>query len=152
MNNYLKIVLAVIMVGSVVLYRSEWIHDRCDYQVAQQAVKPILWFEQTMDGSAQHHLITRFLHNKAGVFLSQSARCYFQSLEPYLIYKITGIAGLFAFLYLIYKIIDHKKYVFLLIIAMIPFITFFKLPAIIQISAYKISALLGIYLLLKKHK
>lgn len=149
MSNPIKVVVATILFLNIMLTRSEWIFQRCDYQIATNAIAPVIWYEQTTDGVNQPHFITRFLHNKPGVYMSQFSKCYFQAMDPYLLYKTIGIGGFMSVLYLIYCFIDRRKYIQLAIIFLLPIFPFIKISLILQILIYKVLALVGLYYFLK---
>lgn len=123
----------------------------CNFRTAAQAIPPRIFAETTIDGRDQHVLLTRFLHNKLGIYLSEFSRCYFASLDPNFIIKSVGLIGLVSWLYFFYKILIKKSYVLIIIFLLIPFLPFLTVPIIIVAFIYKLFAIMGFaYFIIKK--
>ncbi len=117
--------------------------DDCNIRTIKQALPPIIWFEQKIDGGSQSVLLTRFLHNKVGIGGSQFAKCYFNSLDPQIAYKSVGLLGLAFWLFFIYYISSRKIWPLILIFLLVPiFPVIFDRAQAIAIF-YKIFAMLG---------
>jgi hypothetical protein len=84
--------------------------------------------------------------------MSHVGKCYFQAIDPFLLYKNLGIIGLAAFYYLFYALIREKKYYFLILTLVLPILPFFAFPANIQILIYKVIASIGLALIVKLRK
>lgn len=122
----------------------------CNFQTAKQAIPPRIFAEQTIDGPDQPIIITRFIHNKVGIFGSEFTKCYFFSLDPNFIYHTTGI-GIIFFLYFMYTVLVKKRYILFIIFLIIPALPFFRLPIILISYVYKLFAIIGLaFLLFKK--
>lgn len=152
MNKVVKTLIILLFLINIIFQKSEWVFDRCDFEIARQALSSVIWYEQTIDGQNQPHVVTRFLHNKAGVYLSQFGKCYFQAIDPYLLYKTVGIAGIFSIFFLTFITIDRKNYLVLTLLFLLPILPFFKFATNFQIVIYKILATIGLYFFFKKLK
>lgn len=142
----MRVVLLFIL-SLIILLKSEWQVPICNLSTAKNAIGPRIFAEQTIDGQDQHVLITRTLHNKAGIFLSEFGRCYFNFINPNFIYKSTGIFGIAAWFYFVYRII--KKFVWpqVAIMAIIPALPFFYFPMILITFTHKLFAIIGLVIL-----
>ncbi len=145
----LKALIFISLSINIFFQHGKWSFDTCNVDIAKMAIPPVIWYEQSIDGKAQRTLFTRFLHNKPGVFMSEAAKCYFQAIDPFLLYKITGPLGLMFILYIAYKLTDAKQYLALLIFFSLPFLTFFKFPVSQQIVLYKIISIIGLFIFVK---
>lgn len=145
--KYLIVLIFSFMILSVELP----ILTQCDFGNAKIAVPPILWAEQSADPSNQNTRITRFLHNKATVFLAQSAKCYFNVYDPLFIYKSTGMAGAFFWFYFIYFALEKKKKMLILFFTLLPIMPFFNLLGSSTVIFHKIFAIAGAGIFINKH-
>lgn len=117
--------------------------ENCNVKTIRQALPPVTWFEQTIDGHDQSVIVTRFLHNKIGIAGSQFAKCYFNSIDPQIAYKSVGLLGLAFWLYFIYYISSKINWFLILIFLLMPFI-----PPLLDVNQaiavfYKIFAIIG---------
>ena len=145
--------LVLILIFSLTILLSQgWSLPICNIQTATQALPPRIFFEQTIDGSSQPILLTRFLHNKLGIFSSEIARCYFNVLDPNFILKTVGLIGFITLLYFLYKIILNKNYVLLILFLVLPISPIFGISPLIVVYPYKLFAIIGLLLLLRKTK
>ncbi len=134
----------ITIIALFILTKGGWSLPPCNYKTALQALPPRIFFEQTIDGPDQPVLVTRFLHNKVGIFGSEFARCYFNAFDPILIYNSTRLLGLLGWLYFIYNIIVKKHYLPLAALAIIPVLPFLTLDAAIVAYTHKIFAIIGL--------
>lgn len=119
----------------------------CSYKTAIQAIPPRIFAEITIDGPGQPVLITRILHNKAGIFLSETSRCYLNAFDPNFIAASTNFVGLFTFLYFIYRVTITKNWQAALVFLLLPIIPIIAdEPALIG-TFHKIFAIIGIILI-----
>lgn len=147
-----KYLIFVLLVITIFKNSPNWVFERCDRITASLSVAPIIWYEQTIDGQKQRHYLTRFLHNKPGVYMSHVGKCYFQAIDPFLLYKNLGIVGLAAFFYIFYFFLREKKHYFLTLALVLPILPFFAFPVNAQIFIYKVLSSIGIALMLKLRK
>ena len=147
-----KYFIFVLLLITIFKNSPNWIFERCDRITAMQSVAPIIWYEQTIDGQNQRHYLTRFLHNKPGVYMSHVGKCYFQAIDPFLLYKNLGIFGLTAFYYVFYFFLREKKHYFLTFALVLPILPFFAFPTNIQLLLYKVTATIGLALIVKLRK
>ncbi len=124
--------------------------EQCNLSQALQAIPPRIFAETHADGSQQNPLITRFIHNKLGIFLSELSRCYLYVLDPAIIYSSTGIIGTTAWGYLIYLSITTKKRLLLLLIFSFPLFPFLNIFQGITTYIHKLFALIGLLYFLSK--
>lgn len=118
--------------------------ENCNIKTIKQVMPPVIWFEQTIDGHDQSIWITRFLHNKVGIFGSQFAKCYSNSIDLQIAYKSVGLLGLVFWLYFIYHISSKKNWPLILIFLLVPLIPpLFDKGQSIAIF-YKIFAIIGL--------
>lgn len=123
----------------------------CNLTTAKQAIPPRIFAEQTIDGIGQPIILTRFLHNKFGIFGSEFTRCYFYSLDPNFIYHSVSI-GITSWLYFIYFSTTRKLIFPGFVFLIIPALPFFGIPLIIVSYAHKIFAIIGIIFWIFKKK
>lgn len=142
------------LIGVFLLYiistGNDYLMPSCNVSTAKQAIAPRIFAEQTIDGPRQPPLVTRFLHNKLGIFASEFGRCYFNALDPNFIYKSVGILGLFFWTYFIYQIAIKKLWPGILVFLTLPLLPFFSLPIIITVYVNKIFAIIGLIILIKQ--
>ena len=150
MTKFFKITISIIFIIYIASKHASQT-TICNIHTALQAIPPRLFAEQTIDGSAQSVIFTRFIHNKLGIFGSEFTRCYFYSLDPNFIYHSVGI-GIISWVYFAYIILIKKQYLPLGIFLTVPAFPFFTLPIIIVSYTYKIFAIIGLLLLLFKRK
>lgn len=116
----------------------------CNTDTAKQALPPRLFAETTIDPNDQNTYLTRFLHNKYGILLSEFSRCYFSYFDLNYINDILGPIGLLSYLYFLYKTLASKRIVLILFVAALPLVAFFKGQQIILVLLDKIFACIGI--------
>ena len=132
----------------IILLKSPWQSPICNFATAKNAIAPRIFAEQTIDGPDQNVLITRILHNKAGIFLSEFGRCYFNVIDPSFIYQSTGIFGVAASFYLMYRIIKKLAWPQIAIITIIPALLFFYTPMALIAFTHKLFAIIGLVFLI----
>src|SRR3989338_5436172 len=113
-------ILAILLLALLVLGKTDGTLPVCNRQTITQALPPVIFAQQTIDGSGQPPVITRFFHNKLGIAGSEIARCYFNALDPVFIYQWLGIGGLVGFLYFFYKIIDGRQKIVIAYVLILP--------------------------------
>lgn len=96
--------------------------DECNIRTSLQILPPKIWYEQAIDGSSQNRLLTRFLHNKAGIFINALSGCYLNFLSPVFIYQAAGFFGVFFWLYFAYRSVVQNQRMIILILFMLPLI------------------------------
>ena len=114
--------LLFLIFSTFIIFKTGWSIEECGIRSAQQAIIPIVWFEQTIDGPGQSPIITRFFHNKIGIFASQMTKCYFDRISPEFIFDSVGIFGLMFIFYLIYNLSTKKRWPILTIITIFSFL------------------------------
>lgn len=155
----IKIILAIIA-ALFIITRGNAVLSQCDIQTARQAIPIRIFAEQTIDGKNQPILVTRFLHNKAGIFASEFGHCYFSLLDPNFLNQSLGLVGLLALAYMIYyniynvffrkgKQSYHFSFLLLMLFMIFPALPFFRFPPTIVIFAYKIFAIIGLVQLVR---
>lgn len=129
----------------------------CNLQIVKLAFTPIIFEQTTIDGLAQPVLLTRFLHNKVGIYSSEIARCYLAALDPNFINNSTSIVGLLSLLFFLYKaaskIYSQKSFAYAPLLAIFlisPLLPFFSAPTTVLIITYKIFAIIGLLFWLKR--
>ena len=142
------------LIGVFLLYiissGSDYLLPTCNLATAKQAIAPRIFAEQTIDGSRQPPLVTRFLHNKLGIFASEFGRCYFNALDPNFIYRSVGTLGLFFWTYFVYQIAIKNLWPGALVFLILPLLPFFSLPVIITVYINKIFAIIGLAFLIQR--
>lgn len=117
----MKFVLPLIFSAFIIL-KTGWNVEECGIRSAHQAIAPIVWYEQTIDGPGQNPIITRFFHNKIGIFVSQMTRCYFNRISPDFVFDTVGIFGLIFIFYLVYRLLTKKRWQILAVITVFSFL------------------------------
>ena len=139
----MKLLLILLICTIIILKTPEQTVD-CNLDTIKQAMPVRIFSESKIDGSKQSVIVTRFLHNKVGIFLSEFSKCYFGILDPRFIFDSTSIFGLVFLVYFFYKMISFKIFPLILSVLVIPIISIFKLPLIIAIVSFKIFAIIGL--------
>lgn len=124
----------------------------CNLFTAKQALPPKIFAQQTIDGPAQPVVITRFFHNKVGIFASEFAYCYLSALDLNFIAGSTSLIGLISFLYFLYQIAIKKIWLAAAIFLFFPLLPFFDFSSLIVSYAYKVFAIIGLLLALYKFR
>jgi hypothetical protein len=148
----MKILLTTLFIFYLLIkptVKTQW---ECNVHTIFQSIPPIIFYEQTIDGKIQAPLVTRFLHNKPGIFMSQFAKCYTHNLEPLEVFTTVGIVGLFFWANFIYVVLTRKNWLLLSVFLIIPAISIFIIDQRITDYSYKIFAILGFIFFLKKFK
>ena len=143
-----KLIFAVVLVF-LIFSKRDFVLPDCRRQNASLAIAPRIHYEQSIDGKNQPIEITRFFHNKIGVFGNELANCYFDVLSPVLMFQITGIFGLLSILFLLYFLANNKNYLGLSIIFLIPFLYFLNFYQTLLPFIYKGIAFFGLFKFLK---
>lgn len=142
-------ILLILIFGLIIIVKSGGELPVCNLATAKQALPPVIFAETTIDGSNQPVLVTRFLHNKIGIYTSQFARCYFNALDLNFINHAIGIIGLISLLFFLFRATVKKYYAPLIVFLGFPILPFFNAPLFALIFAYKIFAIIGLVFLLK---
>lgn len=137
-------ILILLLSVSLIWSKPQALSPVCNIDTAKQAVPPRLFAEITLDSNTQSTLVTRFLHNKAGIFLSEFQRCYFQSLDLNYLNEILGVLGILGYLYFIYRSFISKRITLIMLILMLPAVPFFNQPQVIIVVFDKLFASVGI--------
>lgn len=116
----------------------------CYLALAKLAIPPRIFAEIAIDDNTQNVIYTRILHNKAGIFLSEFSRCYFNVFDFNYLHKQLSMVGLAGFLYFVYQSLTKKRVELIVFIALLPLILFFKLPLIILAVLLKLTAVIGL--------
>lgn len=116
----------------------------CNFKTATQALAPRIFAEQTVDGHDQPVLVTRFLHNKVGIFANEFSRCYFNVLDPNFVYHSVGLIGIIFWLYFSYQIIVKKRWLMLSMFLVVPVLPFLRFPPQIVVYWHKLFAIIGL--------
>lgn len=149
----MKIRLILILIFSLVILTANSASLAiCNLETAKQAIAPRIFSEITIDGANQPVLITRFLHNKLGIFSHELARCYFATIDPNFILKSTSVIGLVTWSYFAYRIFARRVYLMLAIFVFMPIVPFINLPTLAIVFAHKIFAIIGLVFLVKKFR
>ncbi len=144
--------LLIIISAVIILAAKATALPPCNTDTAKQALPPRIFAEQTIDGSGQNILVTRFFHNKLGILSSEFSRCYFNVLDFNFLIKALSVIGLIGYLSFVYHILVNKKYYLIAIFILLPIIPFLKLPFAISLIVYKIFAIIGLLFLIRKIK
>lgn len=147
----IKIIILAIITSAILATKGNLDLPICNFTTAKQAIAPRIFAEQTIDGSSQPIVMTRFLHNKFGILGSEFTRCYFYSFDPNFIYHSTGI-GIIFWLYFFYASAIKKLIIPLSFFLIIPALPFFGLPIVIVSYTHKIFAIIGLAFYLYKKK
>lgn len=126
----------------------------CSLATIKQAMPVRIFNEQTIDGPSQPIFLTRFLHNKIGIFLSEFGKCYFNILDPNYIDDRVGILGLFFISSALYRLaVSQKLKLLIALFLLIPFLSIFKLANFLEITTFLLwtFAALGAIILVKSH-
>ena len=100
--------------------------DPCNLDTAKMATDVRVWEQVSFDGNMQNVLVTRFLHNKPGIFLSEFSKCYFRVYDFNMIVDLVSIVGLSFWLYFIYKIFTTGNHLLVIAFILIPVLPFLK--------------------------
>lgn len=154
----MKIFLIFVITFSIVLKSGGEIKE-CNIRTSLQAIPPKIWYEQAIDGPSQNRLLTRALHNKAGLFLNEVSNCYLQIASPRFIYQATGIFGAFFWFYFAYRSIVQNNKMLILILLTLPLIsvasvnapTYFVNTNLVA-NIYKLIAYVGLIMFFKIYK
>lgn len=139
----MKLVLFSVL-SLIILLKSTWQIPVCNLTTAKNAVPSRIFSEQTTDGQGQNVLITRALHNKPGIFLSEFGRCYFNLLDPNFIYNSVGILGIIPWYYFVYQILKRKMFLPIGIFILAPAVPFFYFPISLITYIHKVFAIIGV--------
>ena len=133
--------------------------EECNIRTSLQIIPPKIWFEQAIDGPFQNRLLTRVLHNKAGIFINEASGCYMNHLSPVFIYQVTGLFGVFFWIYFAYRAVVQNQRMIILILLMLPLIPVASTNAPTYLfgmglisNLYKLIAFLGLIAFFKKDK
>lgn len=139
-----------ILVAILIITKTAPSPDRCDRITAAGAVPVRIFAETTIDGRDQVILVTRFFHNKLGIYTSEFARCYFGNLDLNFIKNSTSIFGLFAIMFFVFRAITRKYYALLAVFLASAILPFLTASTTILIAIYKIFAIIGLLLWLRE--
>lgn len=124
---------------------------QCSLRMAIQALPPRIFQQTTTDSSTQNPLITRFFHNKAGIFGSEFGKCYLNFFDPVLIAKNTLYIGLIPWAYFIYSLLLRKNLILISILLILPIIPFMEINLPV-IYLHKLFAIIGFVIYMKNKK
>lgn len=139
----------VLLVSLIVLLSNPSYLPLCNLRTARQDIPPRLFQLTTTDSPSQNPIITRFFHNKPGVFLNGTSKCYLNFFDPVIIAKNTLYFGIFGWLYAVYKMFLTKKWILIAAFFILPLIPYLiPFPQIIYL--HKIFDIIGFGLIAKK--
>lgn len=144
----MKIVLFLILTVMIILVKSTSTLPPCSMALVKQDFIPVSFEQISIDGSLQKPLVTRFLHNKLGIYGQEISACYFNATEGEFLFKNIGAIGTIFFLAFYYKLIVKKRWIFLLLALIVPILPFVGLSQPVLIIVYKIFAIIGLALVL----
>ena len=144
--------LIFILISLVILFKTGWQLPLCNFKTAKQALVPRIFAETTIDGPNQPVLLTRFLHNKLGIFINESARCYFNVLDLNFVESSTTLIGLLFWLYFIYQITIRKYWVLIVVFLITPIVSYLTVLSALAAIVHKIFAIIGLAWYLKISK
>ncbi|GEM_PF-5815419 len=147
----MKIILIIIF-SAIILVQANPSLPICNVNTAKQAIPPRIFYEQTIDGKDQNILLTRFLHNKIGIYASEFGKCYANVFDPNFIYHLLGAIGLVTWFYFVYLIAKRRLYPIIAILAVLPMLPFLKFSPLPILLIYKLFAIIGLAFLLSKPK
>jgi len=133
--------------AALIIMKSAQAIPFCNLAIVKLALPPRIFQETTIDGNRQNVILTRFFHNKVGIYGSEVGRCYFNAFDLNFIAANVTIPGLLSILFLLYKSISRKYWPFALFL-IVPILPFFGLPPLIFTLIYKVFAIIGIAFLL----
>jgi len=122
----------------------------CNLTTVKLAFAPQIFAQTTIDGREQNVLVTRFFHNKLGIYGQELSKCYFNALDLNFLTANLSLIGLLTFLTMIYKSALFNYWYLLLMILAIPVLPILGWPLLLLIAADKIFAIMGLVFLLKK--
>lgn len=140
----MKIFLIIITALIIIVTSSGESYLQCNLFTAKQAIPPKIFAETTIDGKDQPPLVTRYFHNKWGIFMSEFSMCYLNIFDPVFLYKNIGILGLISLLLLVYKSVIKKRYYLIIALALVPILPFFNVSLLLTIIILKLFAIIGI--------
>ena len=146
----MKKILLTIIGLLIALAPITWDFPKCSVPLIKNAFPPKIFFETTIDGLGQNTLITRFLHNKVGIYGSVTTKCYFDLLDPKLIYTNFGVATFMFLAMFTYQSAKQKIWLLLILFLLLPILSILGLPLLLFVIALKIFAIIGLILKLKK--
>lgn len=144
----MKIVIFV-LIFLLIVFTSTFTQIDCNIKTAKQALPPRIFYEQTIDGPNQPVVLTRFIHNKIGIFGSEFGKCYLENFGLDFVYKNIGLLGLIFWLFFVYKVMSRPKYPALFCLLVLPLFSFFGLSGYILFYSYMLFAIIGLVLVLK---
>lgn len=147
----MRMILIVILTAIIFLQANTSL-SVCNLDTAKQAINPRIFYEQTIDGKDQNISLTRFLHNKIGVYASEFGKCYANVFDPNFIYHSVGAIGLVGWFYFVYLIAKRRLYPIIAILAVLPLLPFLKLSPLPILWIYKLFAIIGLAFLFYKSK
>lgn len=148
----MKIAITMLFAIFLILKPISTPSNKCNINTIFQAMPPVIWYEQTIDGKDQPPTLTRFIHNKLNIFSSQMAKCYAYRLDPVDIYRSLGILGLFFWVYFAWAMSQYLNKPLIFAFLLTPFITIFIPDPRIMGYSYKIFASIGFWYFLKRFK
>ena len=115
-------IIFIFLIAFFIIIKSEVAIQECNIRTSTQIIPPKIWYEQAIDGSSQNRLLTRFLHNKAGIFTNALSGCYLDFVSPVFIYQSVGFLGVFFWFYFAYQAAVRNQRMIILILLMLPLI------------------------------
>ncbi len=141
----------LILTAIFIIAAKPFILPQCNLTTINQAIEVQIFAQQTIDGRNQPVLITRFLHNKAGIYASETAKCYFSVLDLSFLSKNLSLIGLVSFLYLSFLLAKKGNMFYTLMFLLIPILPIFKIPETVVIYTYKGLTSIGVILFALKN-
>lgn len=145
-------IILILIFSAIILVQANTRLPICNLDTAKQAIPPRIFAEQTIDGKDQNILLTRFLHNKIGIYASEFSRCYANVFDPNFIYHTVGAIGLVTWVYFVYAVAKRRLYPIIAILAVLPILPFLKFSPLPILLTYKLFAIIGLAFLLSKPK
>ena len=147
----MKITIAI-LISAIILLRSIPTLAECNLRTVNQVIPPRIFAETTVDGKDQAILLTRFLHNKPGIFLWEFSKCYLAFFEPNFIYQSVGLLGMISWFYLLFSLIKNNKWQPLLLLLALPILPFLGIFSTFSAYLHKVFAIIAIAVFIKSKK
>ncbi len=141
--------IALIILSVIVILKTAPVIEPCNFQTVKQDIPPTSFEQITLDGNTQNTYVTRFFHNKFGIFANESAMCYFKVLDPVFIFESTTLIGLVGIAAYIATSVKRKYWFLVAILLLVPFLPFFGINLTYLINIYKFFAIIGLVFLFK---
>jgi hypothetical protein len=137
------------VISAIIISKSYSPLPFCNLDTAKLAIEPRIFQETTIDGPKQNVILTRFLHNKLGIYGSELSRCYFNSLDPNFISKNLSLIGLVSILFLLYRLQSQKNFAAIFAFLFLPLLPILGFPYQVTVLFFKIFAIIGVGFILR---